>query len=387
MSHLTEWGIEVYSVNVDYLHEVEIGQLAALLSNAGLWGRRGGDSEEAKVRYISRDCESQVSAVLLDVLESPYVIDSFRQAFAGLLAHPETKKAAYVACLLQQVHGDPVRKSLIASVTRSNHVYSREFDDRINSSTLFEFRKFRLVTSSALFCAFILRNFFSASYSIDQLISVYATIEKSGPSLSYEESDVQRRIMTFGTLTSVLPVENRKHLYHQFYDKLKRQVPRIERNPHYWLQYAMAVMSLNNLGDAKRLLENAYAKAGRIAGYDTTYIDNQYARLYLLMAIEEEDQDVGYKHFEKAHRMLMAEEDDVYKFRPSELYFQFHAQRFGGLSKGNRVRFEHSAKAMRDEYAEFLSGEFVLSGAPPYHVERVARLTEMIADVQRRTRG
>ena len=208
---------------------------------------------------------------MLDTLESEHVKKAFVDAFSGVLKHPDTKKAVYAICILQEVYGGVIDKSLIATLTESNHVYTSDLDERVLESSIFEFRKYKPVTTSAIFGQFMLRNLFDGSYSVDQLIAIYVVIEKHYDTMSYEEQEIRRRIMTFGTLSKIFPTENRQRSYPLFYDKLKRQVPRVEGNPHYWLQYAMGVMSTHNLPDAERLLRTAYSKAERIEDYDTTY--------------------------------------------------------------------------------------------------------------------
>lgn len=285
------------------------------------------------------------------------------------------------------MYGGVIDKSLIATLTESNHVYTSDLDERVLESSIFEFRKYKPVTTSAIFGQFMLRNLFDGSYSVDQLIAIYVVIEKHYDTMSYEEQEIRRRIMTFGTLSKIFPTENRQRSYPLFYDKLKRQVPRVEGNPHYWLQYAMGVMSTHNLPDAERLLRTAYSKAERIEDYDTTYIDNQFARLNLNKAIEEKDPNKSFDLFLQAHAILRKEEDDVFKFRQAGLYIPYYQQRHGDLSNKNRAKFEHAVKEMLASYRKFLDVEYALEGVPVYQEERLQEFAKMADDLRAKNKG
>ncbi|MEZ5535454.1 MAG: SIR2 family protein [Thiolinea sp.] len=378
---LSDLGIDTYNINVDYLHKTELESLDQIISNTGLWGQYAGLSKEARIRRLEKECESQLSVTLMNILKSPDVIHRFSSAFSNILKHPDTKKTAHAICLIQHICPSECNKSFISDISDSSHVYSREFEERINESNIFEIKGSELTTRSSIFGTFLLNSLYKSSYSIDQLVRVVEKLNKNRSTQTKEESDMYRGIMKFGTISAILPDDDKPDSYIEFYEKLKGKVPNVIGNPHFWLQYAMAIMSTNNLSDAEIILDTAYAKARNNPEYDTTYIDNQYARLNLKKAISEPQPKLCYELFEKAHNILKREESDIHKFRQAGLYITFYQTRFYTLSKGDKVNFEHSIKYIIRQYEEFLAYEYPTGDVPPFHIENIESFRDVLTDI------
>ncbi|MCF2859484.1 SIR2 family protein [Pseudoalteromonas sp. SMS1] len=384
---LSDFGMETYNVNVDYLHSKEIVQMEEIISNSGLWGELAGNSYEKRLGYLTDHCESQLSIILLNILKSPDVISRFDRAFKTVLSHPDTKKTVHAICLIQHIYPAACTKSFIADISGSNHVYSAEFENRVNETSIFEFKYGDLVTRSSVFGTFILNSLYKASYSIDQLVRIVEKLQRNRATQTREESEIYRSIMTFGTISAILPDENKSDSYIEFYEKLKGEVPQVIGNPHFWLQYGMAVMSTNNLGDAEIILKTAYAKAENNADYDTTYIDNQFARLNLKKAIIEERQDASISFFLDAHKILKREENDIYKFRQAGLYISYFEKRYDDLSKGNKVKFEHALRDILKQYEEFISYEYPTGSVPPFQSDNLEEFKMTIDSITRQRKS
>lgn len=378
---LSDLGMDTYNLNVDYLHSSEIVQMEDIISNTGLWGELAGYSLDKRLRYLTGECESQLSIVLLNILKSPDVISRFEGAFRKVLSHPDTKRTVHAICVIQHIYPSACTKSFIADISGSNHVYSAEFENRLNETTLFEFKNGDLVTRSSVFGTFILNSLYKASYSIDQLVRVVEKLQRNRETQTREENEVYRSIMTFSTISAILPDENKSDSYIEFYEKLKGEVPRVIGNPHFWLQYGMAVMSTNNLHDAEIILKTAYSKAENNPDYDTTYIDNQFARLNLKKAIIEEHQELSISYFLDAHRILKKEESDIYKFRQAGLYITFFEKRYHQLSKHNKVQFEHAIKDIVKQYEVFLGYEYPTGDVPPFQLENLEKFRNAISSI------
>jgi hypothetical protein len=70
---------------------------------------------------------------------------------------------------------------------------------------------------------------------------------------------------------------------------------------------------------AEGYLNTAYSLAERRdywgVPYDTSYIDNQYARILLAKALLESDAAISFNNFLKAHEKLLKTPSDQYRFR------------------------------------------------------------------------
>lgn len=384
---LKELGITYKTINIDYLHEEEIDAMVQIIEDCGFWANLGGLGNQKKHRYIVTECESQISLVLLDVLKSPDILSRFNRSFAEILKHPDTKKCVHAICLIQYLLPSFCKRSFISDIAETNHVYAPEFAERLERSGMFTFERGQLVTRSSIFCTHILKNLYNASYSIDQMVRIASKLHRLKDTQEYEHSELYRGIMKFGTLSDIFPESNIVESYNMFYDRLKRELPQVANNPHYWLQYAMAVMSAGKLADAERILLNAYGKAERYEYYDKTYIDNQFARLNLKKAIEEKEQNILMEYFLCAHRILINERSDIYKFRQAGFYIPLYEKSYALLSKGNRVKFEHALKHMAQQFDDFLSREYFEGGIPTFQQEALNAFVAVIKDIESKRGG
>lgn len=381
ISTLKDFDLDTYNINADFLHENEIIQLDEIMHSTGLWGNWAGDPQEKRIRYLTKDCESQLSVILMEILKSPHIINKFKTAFSSILKHPDTKKVVHSICLIQHICPSECNRSFIADISDTAHVYSTEFEERLNESSIFEIKGNRLTTRSSIFGTFVLNALYNSSYSIDQLVRIVDKLQRNKSSQTPEQSEVYRNIMTFGMIAAILPDEGKPSSYIEFYEKLKTQVPSVTMNPHYWLQYAMAIMSTDNLDDAELILDTAYAKAEKNTNYDTTYIDNQFARLNLKKAIAEDNPNLSFNYFSKAHSILKNEKSDIYKFRQSGLYIKFYEKKYAALSKGNKVNFEHAIKLIVRQYEEYLAYEYPSGDIPLYHIDSKDEFAKIVDEI------
>ena len=378
ISELNDFDLDIYNINADYLHESEAIQLDEIINSTGLWGDWAGDTKDKRLRHITKDSESQLSIILMKMLKSPNILSKFRTAFSSILRYPDTKKVVHSICLIQHIRPSECNRSFISDISDTAHVYSTEFEERLNESDIFEIKGNSLTTRSSIFGTFILNSLYNSSYSIDQLVRIVEKLQRNISTQTPEQNDVYRNIMTFGLVSAILPDEGKPSSYIEFYEKLKTQVPNVTKNPHYWLQYAMAIMSTGNLEDAERILDTAYATAGKKIDYDTTYIDNQYARLNLKKAINEDDPKLSYEFFKKAHSILKTEKFDIYKFRQAALYVQFYEKKYANLSMKDKVNYEHAIKLIIRQYEEYLAYEYPSGDFPPYHIEKKYEFVKVV---------
>ncbi|MGB6189191.1 MAG: hypothetical protein WBF70_11550, partial [Aeromonas molluscorum] len=106
-----------------------------------------------------------------------------------------------------------------------------------------------------------------------------------------------------------------------------------------------------------------------------------FARLNLKKAISENDQEASMFYFIDAHNILKREESDIYKFRQAGLYITYFERQFENLSKGNKVRFEHSLKEISKQYEIFISHEYPSGEIPPYQKESLENFRKTISSI------
>ena len=378
ISELRNFGVDPYVVNIDYLKNREIDDVAQLISQVGLWGIRAKYSKDRQIKYLTKDCESQMSLILIELLESPNVKKIFKKSFSSILENEDAKKTVHAICVIQHIFPSKCTKSLISEIADTDHVYSSDFGDLILLSGLFEFSGNKILTRSSILSTFILSNFYKAAYTVEQLIRIVSKLQANRSQQSYEEREIYKSLMTFSTLAAILPEGSKPNSYIQFYERLKREVPGVIGNPHYWLQYSMSLMSADVLSDAERMLQTAFSKAENNPQYDTKYMDNQYARLKLKQAIAESSENHGYKLFCEAHSLLVRSDRDIFTFRQASLYMPYYEQQYAHLSKKNKVNFEQAMREITDLYREYLGYEYRDGEIPYFHKDSIEEFSAVI---------
>ena len=135
----------------------------------------------------------------------------------------------------------------------------------------------------------------------------------------------------------------------------------MKRDPHYWLQYAMAKMMLKDYPTAEKFLESAYSYAAAMNNYDTSYLDIQKAKLLLLKSMEEQDGAVIHTFFNEAHNLLLKQDDDVFKYRQVSLYKDFYMACYNKMAPKHRVKFEHACKSMKKSLSSIYVADMAAS--------------------------
>ena len=104
---------------------------------------------------------------------------------------------------------------------------------------------------------------------------------------------ISTELTRFANLERIPPISGKRIALQNFYEELK-SIPSIRDDPLFWLQYAMARLSLGELDLARRYFEQSYSIADR-KKFDTYQIDNHYCRLLLREAEETTDPDIAYQ--------------------------------------------------------------------------------------------
>ncbi len=114
----------------------------------------------------------------------------------------------------------------------------------------------------------------------------------------------------------------------------------LEREPMYWVQYAMLKIDNMDYSGAQENINIAYKNIANRDNYDTSAIDNQQARLYLLLSIKKETSaDKAYKFFLKADKLLQLEKNIRYVTKLILMYKDFYISKFDILPKKDKIEF------------------------------------------------
>lgn len=329
-------------ISTDVLSEDEIEFFVNIIDNIGIWGDIASWSHERKTTHLIRKHHSQLSLILLDLFNSPYIVDKVRKITNELFSNLKYKDTAFGIALIETV-GLKAKSSLISELSMNTEIYDGKLTNNPSFRELFKVENNEASSKSSLFSLSLIKNYFSANYIVDQLLLIAKHLNSEG-GRSYEENKVFKNLLKFSFIERLLPESNRKNNLAKYYENLKVSAPWLKSSPHFWVQFGMSRLAYKDFKKAQDYFDQAYSFAKNRDNYHTENIDTQQARLYILQCLETHDSSESIKLFQAADDLLQALNDDVYKFRQVIQYKEIYISKFSSFPKKQKVAFEHSCK-------------------------------------------
>jgi tetratricopeptide (TPR) repeat protein len=137
---------------------------------------------------------------------------------------------------------------------------------------------------------------------------------------------LMKSLMRFSDLQSVLPETNRRANVIRYYEGIKN-LGAARGNPHFWLQYAIAAMVIDDYDRAAPYFETAYSLSAARDRHDPYMIDNHFARCLLVTSRSKKDLSEALESFRKARQIVqnqITRERFHYPFRVASGYVGFY---------------------------------------------------------------
>lgn len=344
---LLELGISHTEIAINDLSTKEVESFVRIIDNVGYWGDRAALPFSVKCSVIGRDNHGQISMNLLALLSSPQIVSRVAELVSGLFLVPNHKDTIFAIALLA-ANDMPLNSSFIADIARNEAIYTAELRNNSGFKQLFHFNGTKITSGSSIFAISLISHQFSSSYIVDQLLKIVSSIG-SGIEDVPEKHGIQKSLLRFSVVERLLPEKQRMQNLIRYYENLKREVPWLKSDPHFWLQYGMTQLTYKKYSLAQRYFDQAYAWAARKYNYHTVHIDTQQARLFLMQAISALDASTAFNLYVRGHQLLNKVPNDLHKYRQVESYKDVYRRWFKSFSKSNKVTFEHACRATLNE--------------------------------------
>ncbi|MDG4475902.1 SIR2 family protein [Thiovibrio frasassiensis] len=329
--------LNFFEEDFDHLCSDEISNLNRICNFIGYWGVKNSWSNNKKERYLSETCEGKFSSILLEFFKSEYVRNELDKFLSDLRnTKNKNRDVIFVIILLGMLPFSP-RKSLVSDICGNEQIYSSEFSNNQIVKTLLTFKDGHVEISSGILSKYILNKYFSGREIVDKMIDIIAHFETIKKTSQVNDS-VFKELLRFKNVNFMLPDDNRGSNLRTFFNNLKSTLSWLDRSPHFWLQYGMANMFINDFSMAKQYFENAYGTAENTPYYDTKYIDNQMARWHLEFGLTKTKPSDVFDHLQAAYKLLSSQDIDYYfckQARFFEEYFKGFYQNFTNRNKAN----------------------------------------------------
>lgn len=333
------------NIEIDELDNEEIPSLIQIIDNIGLWGDNASLREEEKITLIERKYKSQLSLILLGILKSPVIIAKIKKITNPLLENKDYKKTIFTICLLSFLDL-PLSKSFISEISQNRTIYDLKLVQQSAFAEFFGVDRNQATTKSSLFSLSFISNILESNYIVDELLAIVNLLGDTRNDL-HERRELQKAILRFSIVERLLPSSGIKSNLIRYYENLKRALPILKEDPHYWLQYGMAMLTYNDYSKAERYFTLSYSLANNRVLYHTQHIDVQFSRLNLMKASDrslELSAMERFKLFDDAHAKLCKVDNDIHRYRQLHLYKDVFDGIYTDLSPKNKTSFEFAFK-------------------------------------------
>ena len=337
----------VPEIDLDRLSEKDRQWFCDTLDTYGLWGERAQLPHSRKLDCLRDECEERVSGVLLAILKSPAIADRLRRVVESISSSSRSYIEVAAGVLALSVLEIGTNLELLTNLVGTEVLNQASFRTNEAIRELLDFNRDRIIARSAVIGRHILMTSIDPDISVSALGTMAANADKlSGNPVYYS---ILRDLTRFSNVQSVLPTQHKMNAVIVYYERLKN-FRACKTNPHFWLQYAIARLSLGYYEDARIKLATAYSHAKTRPGYDTFMIDNMSARLELEALIASPTVDRGHaiETFRKARAIL---NDQVVKrgnrhhpFRAAASYGPFLAAHLSILTREDREEVARAAR-------------------------------------------
>lgn len=347
--------------NIDYLLDSEVDEFIDIVDNLGEWGERAGLSKREKLRDLDEEAKTQLSLLLLSVLKSDSIKRKIGEITDSIFSEPRLKNTTF-AILMMDVMGLNIDRSLISDIAMNDEIYSQNFIENYGVRNLFRVERGVIKTKSSTLSRYLIANALDSKYVANQLLKIVEHLNK----INYETrdkkySDIITSLLRFSIVEKMLPQKRVEINF--YYEKVKQILPRLMKDPHYWVQYAMSVIPFKDYVNAQTYIKTAYSLAERKSNYHTKNIDTQQARLYLLICVTKEGKE-SFEFFEKGDALMRIIPNDIYKYRQVSRYKDIYEKVFFSFSPKQKVIFEHAVKRIivDSESKELVDNGFYQTG-------------------------
>lgn len=312
-------------------------------------------SERAKFNFLKTKANSEFHGILLGLLKSPQVISRFNGFY------DEMKKSSVlmdhivaVLCLAITNISNPTFH-MVSAITNSSAIFEPSLRANKVFQQILSANDGKLNAKSSVLAEFILTRFPNAVLLVNCIVQIAKNAhEKSQGNQLYFK--FYKDLASFRYIQKILPDTGKRDSLILFYQGLK-EIPRERENPHFWLQYAIARLSVpdkDNLDNAQRHLSHALQLARAKPGYWTDDIETQYARYYLENATRSFDLEEINNAMEEFSlgigKILMVHKRDKYRkelYRPIALVKRFYTTHRNNLNPHHHLEIMGKCKELQ----------------------------------------
>jgi hypothetical protein len=282
------------------------------------------------------------------VLDAPHIQQKVRDLFSPL----EPYQDVLICTMVMAVIGRPMQADLLADIVGAEAVSASVFRNDPRIRQLVGFDSHHLNVRSPIIGEFYLTRLANRS-SILSVLTKMAHRAANARFVGYTFKTLFESLQRFSIVQRVFPKEGRLAAILTYYENIKA-LDGCVKNYHFWLQYAIACLTLGERERSERYFNQAFAIA-REHNCDTYMVDNHYSRYLFETAVEYPDPTEAMECFRQGRDIInrqIRDERMHYPYRVALQYVRF-VNRFGTrLTESWVDEIEQAAKSVADRIPE-----------------------------------
>lgn len=298
--------------------------------------------ESAGLRAPANDHRGDLRDLLLNVFENTAVRERVKDSLAPLFEKRTTKRILTMTMLIA-THQGSVGASFVRTVVGEDpFVALKPLEDL--SHEIFETSADGFRARSSVFSSFVIKEFIEPEEIADAVVELTLAASLRRSERPYRI--LMSNLMAYSSLRKTLRGKgNPDTVITSIYERL-RYDERVNGEPLFWLQYAIAMAEMPRLDTADEFIATAYQKAANLSGFQTYQIDTQAFRIALLRATQ---QSTGQEIFnidaillglERIDAMLGDGSHRSYAVKVLDYIQPFVVARLGDLVAGERTALQ-----------------------------------------------
>lgn len=321
-------------VSLNKLDRAEVSAFGRLCGRAGL-------------PTSARGQRGDLRDMLLDLFKNKAIRDRVQSSLAPLFEKRATRRILTMTMLIAE-HQGVVSAAFLRSVLGEDPFAAlKPFEDL--SHEIFEASADSFKARSAVFSSFVIATFIDQSEIADVVVEVTLAAAQRRHERPYRV--LMSNMMTYSSLRRTLRGKNDSEtIIFSIYERL-RYDERINGEPLFWLQYAIAMAEVPRLDMADEYIQNAYRKAEDrfekgLGKFETYQIDTQAFRIALMRARTQEagqpifNIDAILEGGERIAAMLSDDSHRSYAVKVLDNVHPFVMARRGDLTAGERTALQ-----------------------------------------------
>lgn len=298
--------------------------------------------DRAGLRTPGEDRASDLRDMLLDLFENKAIRERVHAVLAPLFEKRTTRRILTMTMLIS-THQGTVGAAFVRSVIGEDPFMAlKPLEDL--SLEIFETSADGFKARSAVFSSFVISAFIDPEEIADAVVAVTLAAAKRRGERPYRI--LMSNMMAYSSLRRTLRSKGDPDwIISSIYERL-RYDERVNGEPLFWLQYAIAMADVPRLDTADEYIATAYRKAEALPGFQTYQIDTQAFRIALLRATQQKPGQGIFNiqavlgGLEKVDTMLGDSSHRAYAVRVLEGVEPFVAARRADLAPGERTALQ-----------------------------------------------